>query len=76
MAPKTPGWAVRKERCGLKLQDDGSGSRMGVLDAGKREILERWTPGALKKRPSKGLSRPGCQRRFGNGVIPAVRKAY
>jgi hypothetical protein len=41
MAPKTPGWAARKERCGLKLQDGGSGSRMGVRDARKTEILER-----------------------------------
>jgi hypothetical protein len=56
MAPKTPGWAAR---CGLKLQDGGSGSRMGVRDARKTEILERWTPGTLKKRPAKEVSRPG-----------------
>jgi hypothetical protein len=63
MAPKTPGWAARKEGCGLKLQDGGPGSRMGVRDARKTEILERWTPGMLKKRPSNGLSRPGSKKR-------------
>jgi hypothetical protein len=59
MAPKTPGWAARKERCGLKLQDAGSGSWMGAREARKRESLESGALGQPKKQESKKDGRSG-----------------
>ncbi|HEX4497788.1 MAG TPA: hypothetical protein VIE43_19090 [Thermoanaerobaculia bacterium] len=47
----------------MKLQDGGPGSRTGVPDAGKGEILKRGTLGTLKKRPARENGRPGSKNR-------------